>query len=218
MTGVVEVGTVLGLISAVIAIFEAAHDVYDAASDVSGMPRKFRAAAERIPLVHHALSRAAEHIQSRQVSEDGIKSSESVLQQCKEHADKIKEIFEKALPGPHTSRIERMKKAMILKRNSNQVKESMEEVMKGLELLAQNQIFQDAETLQDIQKSLEELGSLADDDGHQQYSHSGSGDQNIVSGSGTLKKNHNSGSGHQYNAENITFAGQPAGKSAQTSM
>jgi predicted lipoprotein len=211
MTGVVEVSTVLGLISSAITIFEAAQEVYEAASDVSGLPKKFRAAADHIPLVYHTLNRAAEHIQSQQVDVQALKSAEPVLQQCRENADKIKDIFDKTIPGPNASTAERMKKAMSLKMKSNKVKESMEDVIKGLELLAQNQIFQDAETLNDIQESLVELGSLTDEDAQPQYSHSGSGDQNIVSG-GTLRKYHNSGSGSQYNAETMTFAGEPAGK------
>lgn len=211
MTGVVEAATVLGLVSSAIAIFEAAQEVYEAASNTSGLPKTFRAAADRIPLVHHALSQAAENIRTQQVDEQALKSAEPVLQQCKENADKIKDIFDKTIPGPNASRAERMTKAVGLKMKSNKVKESMEEVIKGLELLAQNQIFQDTETLNDIKESLRELGSLAGEDGQPQYSSSGSGDQNIVSG-GILRKYQNSGSGLQYNAETMSFAGEPAGK------
>jgi hypothetical protein len=46
MSGIGEASAVLGLISSIIAIFEVAHEIYDAASDVSGLPKKFRVAAD----------------------------------------------------------------------------------------------------------------------------------------------------------------------------
>jgi hypothetical protein len=60
MSGIGEASVVLGPISSTIAIFEAAQEIYEAASDVTGLPRKFRMTAEQIPLVHNAL-RLAEH-------------------------------------------------------------------------------------------------------------------------------------------------------------
>ncbi|KAK5214619.1 hypothetical protein LTR47_012121, partial [Exophiala xenobiotica] len=42
---------VLGLISSIIAIYEGAHEIYEAAGDVKGLPRKVQLVAEQIPLV-----------------------------------------------------------------------------------------------------------------------------------------------------------------------
>jgi hypothetical protein len=52
MTGVVEAGTVIGLISGVISIIEATKTIYDAAKDVKGQPDAFRQVAARLPLVN----------------------------------------------------------------------------------------------------------------------------------------------------------------------
>ena len=42
MSGVGEAGLVLGLVSSSIAIFDAAQQIYEAASDISGLPKKLR--------------------------------------------------------------------------------------------------------------------------------------------------------------------------------
>ena len=52
MTGIVEAGTVIGLISGVISIIEATKAVYDAAKDAKGQPEAFRQVAARLPLVN----------------------------------------------------------------------------------------------------------------------------------------------------------------------
>ncbi|KAL2046478.1 hypothetical protein ABVK25_011833 [Lepraria finkii] len=64
MTGVVEAGTVIGLISAVISIIEATKTVYDAAKDAKGQPKAFRQVVARLPLVNEILKSAKERIQT----------------------------------------------------------------------------------------------------------------------------------------------------------
>ena len=46
MTGIGEAGLVLGLVSLSIAIFEAAQKIYEAVSDISGLPKKLRLAVK----------------------------------------------------------------------------------------------------------------------------------------------------------------------------
>jgi hypothetical protein len=145
---------VLGLISSIITICEAAQEVYEAASDTRGLPKKFRAAAEQIPLVYHALSLAERNINAESVSEEALQSAKPILERCKESAASVKDIFDKTIPVKDASRAERLTKAVGIKMKSNKVKEYMEEVVKNMELLAQNQVFQDAETLKDINKLL----------------------------------------------------------------
>ena len=55
MTGVVEAGTIVGLISGVILIIEATKTIYDAAKDAKGQPEAFRQVAARLPLVRELL-------------------------------------------------------------------------------------------------------------------------------------------------------------------
>ena len=205
MSGIGEASLVLGLISSIITIFEAAQEIYEAAGDVKGLPRKFRAAAEQIPLVYHALSLAGQNINAKNVSEEGLLSAKPVLERCKESAASVKDIFDKNIPAKDASRAERLKRAMGLKMKSNKVKEYIEEIVKSMELLAQYQVFQDAEALKYIQEAIEQLSNVPDEEEQPQFIHSGAGAINANTGGGTQKNYNNSGSGNQYNADHQAF-------------
>ena len=205
MSGVGEAGLVLGLISSTIAIFEAAQEIYEAASNVAGLPKKFRVAAEQIPLVHNALSLAEQNISSTNVTNDALLSAKPVLERCKENASSVKDIFDKTIPAKDASRAERLKKAVGIKMKSRKVKEHMEEICKGIELLAQTQVFQDAEALKDIKEAIEQLNNVPDEEEQPFWVHSGAGAINANTGGGTQKNYNNSGPGSQYNAEKQFF-------------
>jgi hypothetical protein len=201
MSGIGEAGLVLGLISSTIAIFEASQEIYEAASDVAGLPKKLRVTAEQIPLVHNALSLAEQNINSKNVTDDALQSAKPVLERCKENATRVKDIFDKTIPTKDAPRAERLKKAVGIKLKSNKVKEHMEEIFKSMELLVQNQVFQDAEALNDIKEAIEQLNNVPDEEEHGRFVHSGVGEQYIQTGPGTQ----NNVSGKQYNAETQYF-------------
>jgi len=209
MTGFVEASTVLGLISSIVAIFEAAHEIYEAASDAKGLPRKFHAAAEKIPLVNYALSLAEQNINAKNVSKEALQSAMPVLERCKESAASVKDIFDKTIPAKDATRTERLKKAVGLKVRSNKVKEYMEEIVKNMELLAQNQVFQDAETLNDIKEAIEQLSNMPDEEERSQFVSSG-GPINANTGGGTQKNFNFSGHGSQHIVES-QFVGRDQG-------
>ena len=79
MSGIGEASLVLGLVSSIITIFEAAQEICEAASDTSGLPKKLRMAAEQIPLVHNALSLAKQNINAKNVTEEALQSAKAVL-------------------------------------------------------------------------------------------------------------------------------------------
>lgn len=205
MSGIGEAGVVLGLISSVITIFEAAQEIYDAAGDAQGLPKKLRATAEQIPLVYHTLSLAEQNIRAKNVSEQMLQSAMPVLQRCKAGAANVKDIFDKTIPAKDTSRAERLRKAVGLQTKSKKVKEYMEEVVKDIELLAQNQLFQDAVALEDIKEAIEQLSNMPDEEEQPRFGHSGAGPLNANTGGGIQKNYNNSASGHQYNAEKQFF-------------
>jgi len=204
MAGIGEASLVLGLISSTIAIFEAAHEVYEAASDATGLPKKFRVAAEQIPLVLNALSLAEQNINAKNVTEDALLSARPVLERCKENASSVKDIFDKTIPAKDAPRTDRLKKAVGMRMKSSKVKEHMEEICKSMELLAQHQVFQDAEALKDIKEAVEQLHNVADEE-PLHIVHSGAGAINANTGSGTQKNYNNSGAGSQYVAESQVF-------------
>lgn len=211
MSGIGEASLVLGLVSSTIAIFEAAQEIYEAASDTSGLPKKLRIAAEQIPLVHNALSLAKQNINAKSVTEEALQSAKPVLQQCEKSAARIKNIFDKTIPAKDAPRVERIRKAVGLKMKSNKAKEYMEEIFKNMELLAQNQVFQDAEVLEDIKAAIEQLTNVTEEEEQPQFVHSGAGTINANTGGGTQENYSNSGPGIQYNAEK-QFFGRDQGK------
>jgi hypothetical protein len=159
MSGFGEASLVLALISPTIAIFTAAQEIYEAAVDAKGLPKKFRTAAEQIPLVLNALSLAEQHIRAKRVSDEALHSVKPILEQCKESAVNIKDIFDNTIPAKDASRAEQLKKAVGIMMKSNKVKEYMEDLVKNMDLLVQHQVFQDADTLQEIQEAVEQLCS-----------------------------------------------------------
>lgn len=214
MSGIGEASLVLGLISSIIAIYEGAHEICEAASDVKGLPRKFQLAAEQIPLVLHALGLAEQNIKGKAVSPDALQSAKPILERCKESAAEVKDIFDKTIPSKDAPRTERYKKAVGIKLKSKKVKESMEEVVKNMELLAQYQVFQDAETLKDIQDAVEQLSHLPDDEPPSQFAHSGAGPLNVHQGTGNLESYSHSGSGHINKAETQYIGTNPGTSSS----
>lgn len=212
MSGIGEASLVLGLLSSTIAILEAAQAIYEAVSDASGLPKKLRTVAEQIPLVYNAIGLAEQRVKANNVTAEAVHHAKPVLEQCKKSAASLKDILETSIPAKDASRAERLRKAVGLKMKSNKAQEYMEDVCKSMELLAQSQIFQDAEVLEDIKGALEQLTNMTDDEGGQpQFGHSGAGAINANTGGGTQNNYNNSGSGPQYTAEK-QFFGRDQGK------
>ncbi|CAK7207723.1 hypothetical protein SEUCBS139899_010534 [Sporothrix eucalyptigena] len=205
MTGFVEAATVLGLISAITGICEAASTVYNAYGDAKGLPDKFRTAADQIPLVQLTLHLAETNIVTNSVSKEALQSALPLLEQCKEAASNVRVIFDEALPNTNASKLERFKNALTIKRKSGDVKDYMETIVKNLELLAQHQIFQDAEILKEISGAIQNLQNASDEQEPPQFVHSGSGAINANTGNGTMTNYNSSGSGSMYNAQTQHF-------------
>ena len=94
------------------------------------------------------------------------------------------------------------------KLKSRQVKGKTEEMLKDLDVLEKHQVFQDAETIQDIKAAIEELANIPDEeDDRSQNTHHGSGNIVFNTGSGTQTNisSTNTGSGTSYTAERQHF-------------
>ncbi|KAK5129851.1 hypothetical protein LTR08_002759 [Meristemomyces frigidus] len=101
---------------------------------------------------------------------------------------------------------ERYKKAAVMKVRSGEVKKSMELVMEGLNLPAQHQIFQDADTMEDIKAAIEELAKAGDEEENTRSIHHGSDNINNYTGSGNQENHTNSGGGSFYSAASMSFS------------
>ena len=206
-----EAGLVLGLLSATIAIFQAANDVYDAAHDATGLPKKFRVAAGEIPFVLETLREAQHDLGAGSVSEEAAKSAKPILGNCKASAEALKKIFDDTLPSATDSQAKRVMKASTVKLKSGKVMECMQQIARGLELLAQHLIFHNAKLSEDIKAAVERLDD-ADGEDRSRAVHYGSGDNILQSGQGTINNNKrsyiNHGSGNV--ADTMNFGDQGA--------
>jgi hypothetical protein len=95
MTGVVEAGTVIGLISGVISIIDAARTVYDAAKDAKGQPEAFRQVAARLPLVNEILHSSKESTQT--LDESAREALKPILESYKAKAKNLEKVFQEVL-------------------------------------------------------------------------------------------------------------------------
>ena len=192
----------LGFVSSIIAIFDSAHDVYTAAHDTKGLPKVFQATADQILLVTHTLH-LVKPLNERTIGKDAMTNVEPVLKRCEDSAKKVKEVFDKVLPSKDTSKMERYRRSMEIRRRSGEVKENMKLVMEGLASLAQYQIFQDAHAIDDLKTAIDELAMTAEEEENAISVHHGSGDINNYHNSGTQEIFNHSGSGNQAKIMNI---------------
>lgn len=200
-----EVIGILGLISSIIGIAEAAYKVYESASDAHKLPKKLRTTAEQIPLVVEILQLAEHNVRSQQIDQQTLQSVRSMLERCEQRVSDIKTILEATIPTPNALWTERSMKAVRLAREGQKVKRHMAEIMQDAELLANLQVFSDADVLYQIRDAVKELTNLPDEGERPQLVHSGAGSINANTGVGTQQNYTNSGSGSQYNAKTQNF-------------
>jgi Sec-independent protein translocase protein TatA len=214
-----EVGLVLGIISSVIAVFTASQKLFDAAKDTKGLHEAFRKVAENVPLVLGTL-RAAEEVQkkmeaewqssdnsaNKQAIETTSKEIEPVFETCEANARALRDIFEKVVPGNEANRVERYRKALktVLPGKKRKVEGLMQEILEKLQLLHTHHYFNTAVDVSKIGAGIEELRTVESsdpDESDAKYVNSGSGPQNIHSGSG--KQFNNTISGGTGNSQHI---------------
>ena len=219
MSGAEAVGLVLGIISSIISVIEASQQIFSAARDAKGLHSAFRKVAENVPLVLGTL-RAAEQVQKQleaewQASSDDTakqqaieatsKEIEPVFETCEADARALRDIFEKVVPGSEATRTERYRKALktVLPGKKRQVEGLMQEILEKLQLLHTHHYFKAAVDVSKIGAGIEELRTLesSDPDLDARYVNSGSGPQNIHTGSG--KQFNNTISGGTGNSQHI---------------
>jgi hypothetical protein len=185
-----EAGFVIGLISGVISIIEAAKTVYDAAGDAKGQPEAFRQVAARLPLVVDILCTAEKS--APELDETTQEAIEPTLKSCKAKAEKLQEIFQKVVRKDDDKWFDRYKKAIRTLGKGDKVECLMEGILKDTQLLAREKLMGIATEAQ--VKGLEEAiiemkempSSLQEDTGNITQTHSGSGDIIGHSGSGNI--------------------------------
>jgi hypothetical protein len=119
-----EAITVVGLISAVITIFETSEKIYDASNNAKGLHEALRDVAQSLPLVldilhncHTAQQQVDQKYQatsdtsSRRELEKSSEAAKTIMEDCRNKANALEEIFQNVLPGDDAGRTERYLKA-----------------------------------------------------------------------------------------------------------
>ncbi|KAK3614600.1 hypothetical protein LTR56_026643 [Elasticomyces elasticus] len=205
MSGAEAIG-IVGLIASVITIIETSRDLYDAATNAKGLHEAFRAVSQNIPLVLNILrdcKRAQEQADEeyrtstdaahKRDLEASAEASKAIMLACEDNARRLKEIFEKVVPGDYATRIDRYKKAVqaIMPDKKRKVEDLMKDILEKLQLLHTSRFFGaiNEERSDDLVAAIQQLSDLAPSlpDEDSRYSHSGSGAMNVNAGSGTQR-------------------------------
>ncbi|PVH68540.1 hypothetical protein DL98DRAFT_599436 [Cadophora sp. DSE1049] len=187
-----EAGFVIGLISGVISIIEAAKTIYDATGDAKGQPEAFRQVAARLPLVIEILHSAEKRAQA--LDETAQEALEPFLNLLEEKALKLKNIFEKVTRKDGDKWYERYKKGVTAATKGSKVESLMGEILKDVQVIACEILDGSADRAQveELEKAIKEMSDLSaysqkDEAGQH---HSGVGNNNgIFGGSGHTQTN-----------------------------
>jgi len=131
-----EAIVVLGVISSIISIVDGTKQIYDAATNVQGLPEAFRDVAGRLPIVRNILGSAKQHIDKGDVDEDSCKGVKHVVGACEKKAKKLDELFHKAIPADGASDLKRYYKAVKAYGKGNEVENLMKGMLEDVQLLA----------------------------------------------------------------------------------
>lgn len=200
MSGV-EATTVLGTISATLHLIEASRNVFHAAKDAKGLHEAFRKVSENIPLVEAILEMAADaqqrnvtelrdtgNLVRKEALETSAKAIEPVIATCKGNVDRLKLIFDQAVPSDQSTRMQRYLKALqtVGPQKKCLVEELMGEILAKLQLLRDYRFLEDGkiwEKLADARHEMSQIPRSLQEESIR-YSHTGSGPMNIGCDSG----------------------------------
>lgn len=193
---------VIGIISGIIAILDAAVKVYSVVKDSSNLPPAFRDAARRIPLIQDTLRTAEMHLKEYD-QDEAYKTMRPTLEGCKDKAEHLREIFQKVTAQDKTLSFERYSRAARALGKRTRVESIMKGMLEDVHLLTENHAIKAATEAQvgKLVEAISEMSaiqpSLPDDGSSFSFQNSGSGSQNVNTGSGT--QNINAGTGYQFN-------------------
>lgn len=164
-----EAAAVLGVISSIMTIVETIQKIYDAVKDGSGLHSSFRKIAESIPMilrslrdVHKIQAKAAQEAKQTQDPERIREIAETndsvypILLACQKTTRDLQVLFDNCLPAAGASRISRFSKAVhnIASRRQNRAKSMFGDVLRGMRLLANHQVFENALNIADINATM----------------------------------------------------------------
>jgi hypothetical protein len=190
---------VLGGISAVITLLDALIKIYDGAHNDIKLPDTFLASRRQIPIILDILKRCKNEIEPGRdaISSDAGEALEKIIDACDEKAQKLRQIFERVIPGD--SETWKTRYAKIIKRlgQGSKVEDLMIALTQDVQLIVNNCVVRSTsmrrEQYSELANLIEEMRS---------FKSSASDDEpnsTLVfhSGGGTQTNNVNKGSGQQ---------------------
>ncbi|KFY08735.1 hypothetical protein V492_05960 [Pseudogymnoascus sp. VKM F-4246] len=126
---------VAGVVSSIIAIVDGIKQVVDAASEVEGLPKAFRQASNKLPLISDILEAAQNSFQTDNVS--GVEKSVTlVIDNCKDKWETLNDLFSAVIPEEKASRMERYHIAVKTLGKGGKVEILMKGMLEDILLLA----------------------------------------------------------------------------------
>jgi hypothetical protein len=190
-----EAIAVLGLISSIITLVDGTKQIYDAATNVQGLPGAFREVAARLPVVENILGSARQHIADGDIDETSCKEVKDIIEACQKKAKHLDELFHKAIPTDGASDVKRYWKAVKAYGKGNEVENLMKGILEDVQLLACEHGMRTATNAQQkqIAQAIAEVSTVAPSVSDEVFQDAGF--------SAT-----NSGPGTQYNAQGENIA------------
>ena len=189
---------VVGGISAVIGIVDASIKIYDSARKDLKLSETFQAVARRLPIILDTLQTCKNHLEPMRGSmpADVCEALEKILDACDEKAGKLRQIFEKVLPGGNDGWENRYLKVVQRLGKGNKVEELMASITEDVQLIVNNRAVASAKPDQnaELEKIIHEMRSVKSSVPEEE-----SPAMAFSSGGGAQTNNVNSGSGQQVN-------------------
>ena len=181
---------VIGGISAVIGIIDASIKIYDSAQKDVKLSETFHMVGRRLPIILNTLQTCKDHLEPIQGSlpADVCKALEKTLDACDEKAGKLRQIFEKVLPGEKDAWERRYVKIVQRLGKGNKVEELMTSITEDVQLVVNNHAVQSTKPEQnaELEKIVQEMKSV----------------QSSMPGEESSGMSFNSGGGHMENYVN----------------
>jgi N-terminal domain on NACHT_NTPase and P-loop NTPases len=155
---------VIGGISAVISIIDASIKIYNSARKDLTLSETFKAVGQRLPIILDTLQTCKNHLEPVQGSmpADTCEALEKILDGCDEKAGKLREIFEKVIPGENDAWEKRYLKVFKRLGKGNKVEELMISITEDVQLVVNNHAVKSAtpERNAELENIIKEMKSI----------------------------------------------------------
>ncbi|KAF3921801.1 hypothetical protein AA313_de0203890 [Arthrobotrys entomopaga] len=164
MSGV-EFIAVTSIIASIIGIIDGVNQVVQAASDVEGLPKVFRHASQKLPIISDILRTTKRTLEKHKGSEVE-ESVKGVVDNCENDWKKLKDLFDAVVPERGAPRTDRYYKAVKTLGKGGKVEKLMKELLESVQLLAAFKIItmskeeKEVETNIDTEKVVEAIADV----------------------------------------------------------